>query len=418
MRSKGFFTTLAAVLAVFTVTLLVNDTRAAAQERVLHNFSGKNGSQPYSGLIFDAAGNLYGTTFEGGLYNYGTVFELTPKAGGGWTEKVLHSFNYNGKDGYYPHGSLIFDGNGNLYGTTTYGGSAACSDDQPGGCGTVFELTPKPGGGWAEKILYSFGNGGAYPVASLIFDTVGNLYSTTLEGPVVEGVNAGCGTVFELTPAANAWTEWTLYFNFADDCGPFAGVVFDAKGNLYGTTEGEGAYGGIVYELTPGAGGSWTETTLHYFLLDGTDGYTPAGGLIFDAAGNLYGATVFGGTGKVGTVFELTPTSGNMWTEAILHDFGSGTEEYGPSGSLMFDAAGNLYGATYAGGTYNYGTVFELSPAGDGRWTGRVLHNFNNNGKDAYYPNGSLIFDDAGNLYGTTGSGGLYGNGTVFEITP
>jgi uncharacterized repeat protein (TIGR03803 family) len=195
-------------------------------------------------------------------------------------------------------------------------------------------------------------------------------------------------------------------------------VVFDAKGNLYGTTEGEGAYGGIVYELTPGAGGSWTETTLHYFLPDDTDGYALASGLIFDAAGNLYGTTLFGGTGKAGTVFKLTPTSDDVWTETILHDFGSGTAEYGPSGALVFDTAGNLYGATNASGIYNYGTVFELSPAGHGKWTGRVLHDFNNNGKDGYQPGAGLILDAAGNLYGTTNFGGLYGDGVVFEITP
>jgi uncharacterized repeat protein (TIGR03803 family) len=221
MRRTGLSVALTAALTVLAVTLLAQDPRAMAQEMVLHNFNGKNGSQPYSGLTFDATGNLYGTTFEGGLYNYGTAFELMPKAGGGWTEKVLHSFNYNGKDGFNPRSGLIFDASGNLYGTTTYGGSGACSDGEPGGCGTVFELTPKVSGGWAEKILHGFGSGGSYPQAGVVFDASGNLYGTTFEGPVAAGVNAGCGTVFELTPAAAAWTEWTLYFNFGDDAAPW-----------------------------------------------------------------------------------------------------------------------------------------------------------------------------------------------------
>jgi uncharacterized repeat protein (TIGR03803 family) len=211
MQSKRSSVALRAVLAVFIVTLLVKDTRASTQEKVLYSFNGGNGNEPYSGLIFDTAGNLYGTTYFVGAYDYGTVFELIAKAGGGWTEKVLHSFNYNGRDGYYPFGNLIFDASGNLYGTTTYGGSGQCSDGEPGGCGTVFELTPKAGGGWSERILYGFGNGGAYPEGGVVFDADGNLYSTTHEGPVVEGVDAGCGTVFELMPQGGGWAAvWRL----------------------------------------------------------------------------------------------------------------------------------------------------------------------------------------------------------------
>jgi uncharacterized repeat protein (TIGR03803 family) len=216
MRSKKCFRGLPAVLAIFALTVLAASTCAVAQEKVLHSFNrnGGDGYQPSGGLIFDAAGNLYGTTFWGGAYNYGTVFELTPEAGGHWAEKVLHTFNQNGIDGFYPHAGLIFDAAGNLYGTTNQGGANGYKG------GTVFELSPRAGGGWTESILHEFGNvGDGYDLYSaLIFDSVGNLYGTTVEG------GAGCGTVFELSPqAGGAWSEQVLHSFSANgngDCYP------------------------------------------------------------------------------------------------------------------------------------------------------------------------------------------------------
>jgi uncharacterized repeat protein (TIGR03803 family) len=181
-------------LAIFIITLFATSTYAAT-EKVLFSYNGKDGDSPWAGLIFDKAGNLYGTTIFGGANGYGTVFELTPKAGGGWTEKVLHSFNDNGTDGNTPYASLIFDAVGNLYGTTYFGGTIypGCGD----GCGTVFELTPKAGS-WTEKVLHSFGSGkdGVGPYAGLISDKAGNLYGTTFYG----GTNLHGGTVFEIKP--------------------------------------------------------------------------------------------------------------------------------------------------------------------------------------------------------------------------
>ena len=293
---------LMATLAIFTAILFVTSTWAAAEEKVLHSFSGgADGTYPYGGLIFDAAGNLYGTTTSGGTSNTGTVFELTPAAGGTWTEKVLHSFS-GGTDGIHPYAGLIFDAAGNLYGTTDLGGAY--------GYGTVFELTPAAGGTWTEKVLHNFNNGGT------------------------------------------------------DGTRPYARLTFDAAGNLYGTTYGGGAYNsyGTVFELTPAAGGTWTEKVLHSFG-SGTDGLIPYGGLIFDAAGNLYGTTAYGGTNDLGTVFELTPKAGGGWTEKVLYSFGDGTDGVSPLAGLIFDAAGNLYGTTQHGGTYNYGTVFEIAPS-------------------------------------------------------
>ena len=189
----------------------------------------------------------------------GTVFEMTPKEGGGWTEKVLHNFG-NGTDGAYPEAGLIFDAAGNLYGTTAYGG--------PHGYGTVFEMTPNGSGGWTEKVLHYFGNGsdGLSPYSGLIFDAVGNLYGMTMGGGSSDN-----GTVFELTPSEGGnWTEKVLHnfggYNGPNGCFPSSGLIFDAAGNLYGTTTQGGDHGvGIVFEMTPKVGGGWTEKTLHNF---------------------------------------------------------------------------------------------------------------------------------------------------------
>ena len=408
-------------------------TRAAGggwTEKVLYSFNnnGTDGTNPEAGLIFDTAGNLYGTTYQGGTYSIGTVFELTPTAGGGWTEKVLHSFNKNGTDGAHPHAGLVMDAAGNLYGTTFANGTY--------NHGTVFELTRAAGGGWTEKVLYSFNNNGTdgtNPEAGLIFDTAGNLYGTTYQGGTYS-----IGTVFELTPTAGGgWTEKVLYSfnnNGTDGTNPEAGVILDAGGDLYGTTYSGGTYNnGTVFELTPTAGGGWTEQVLHHFNLNGTDGANPEAGLIFDAAGNLYGTTDGGGAyggfyGGDGTVFELTPTAGGGWTEEVLHNFGNSTDGINTHAGLIFDTAGNLYGTTDEGGAYGnsdnaygasgYGTVFELTPTAGGGWTEEVVHSFNFNGTDGASPHAGLIFDAAGNLYGTTTVSGTYSVGTVFELTP
>ena len=419
MRSKKVSIGLTAVLAISCLTLVMAGTRAVAQaEGVLHSFNGGrlDGYEPYAGLIFDGTGNLYGTTISGGSQGKGTAFELSPAAGGGWTEKRLHNFGASGTDGTYPQGGLIFDGAGNLYGTTYSGGDF--------GYGTVFELSPRAGGTWAERVLRNFNNNdGANPYAGLIFDSAGNLYGTTVNGG--QGPNCGspgCGTVFELTPAVGGgWTEKILHNfsgNITDGYAPYAGVIFDAAGNLYGTTQGGGThFGGTVFKLTPTTGGGWTETILHDFNNTGTNEYNPAS-LIFDGAGNLYGTTYQGGAFSGGTAFQLTPATGGTWTETLLYNFqnyGSGTA--GPSG-LTLDTAGNLYGTTPMGGVEpdRGGTAFELMPT-TGGWTYRLLHSFGL-GTDGDSPRSVLIFDAAGNLYGTTQLGGAYNVGTVFEIKP
>jgi uncharacterized repeat protein (TIGR03803 family) len=376
-----------------------------------------------------SAGNLFGTTQAGGNGacpggGCGTVFELTPTRGGGWTEKVLHSFN--GKDGYLPWGGLTFDAAGNLYGTTANGGNA-CTN---GSCGVVFELTPKADGSWTEKILHKFnGHDGWSPQANLIFDTAGNLYGTTYLGGI------GDGTVFELTPEADGrWTEKVLHrFNNTegrpDGANPSASLVFDGAGNLYGTTAmgGSGYCNdpcGTVFELIRKTGGGWTEKVPHNFTDNGKDGFNPWAGLTLDASGNLYGTTAYGGTGPCmygcGTVFELTPGADGGWTEKVVHNFNANGNY--PYDSVIFDASGNLYGTTGYGGNdacgYGCGAVFELTPKAGGGWTAKILHSFNYQRKDGYFPQGGLIFGTGGNLYGTTTWGGAHSSGTVFEVTP
>jgi uncharacterized repeat protein (TIGR03803 family) len=296
----------------------------------------------------------------------------------------------------------------------------------------AFELTPGTNGTWAETVLHSFDKTDGEGPKDLIFGAAGNLYGTTSAG----GAHSG-GTVFELTPAGGGtWTETVLY-NFCVECesgeGP-SGVVFDPAGNLYGTTISGGrpsTQGGVVFELTPGAGGAWTETVLYRFCHSSgcKDGTTPQASLTLDTAGNLYGTTYEGGdyrnhcSGGCGTVFELIAEAGGEWHERVLHSFGRGEDGAYSQASLIFDATGNLWGTTSSGGAYqkscaaSCGTVFQLKHGTGGAWPEKVSHSFGK-GKDGGAPLAGLILDSAGNLYGTTSAGGVNESGTVFEITP
>jgi uncharacterized repeat protein (TIGR03803 family) len=371
----------------------------------------------YAGLVLDSSGNLYGTTVDGGAYGRGTVFELTLGANGRWTEHVLHDFA-GGKDGQAPYASPIFDAVGNLYGTTRYGGTS--------GNGTVFELTPDSKGKWTVRVLYQFtgGKGGGQPWSGVILDASGNLYGTTSEGGnSSDCAYSSCGVVFELTPTSSGdWKEKVLHaFTGKDGGSPLANLVFDEGGNLYGTTEWDSGYfGGTVFELSRDSNGGWTEHLLHRFSRGG-DGANPAAGLILDASGHLYGTTEFGGDlggcggGGCGLVFELTYTSNGQWTEHVLHAFTGGSDGSDPLAGVIFDRAGNLYGTASEGASSN-GTVFELSRDSKGKWTAHVLHQFGI-GKGPGNPNAGLIFDEASNLYGTTLDDYSYRAGTVFKLT-
>ncbi|MGB6676495.1 MAG: choice-of-anchor tandem repeat GloVer-containing protein [Terriglobales bacterium] len=638
MRPKRLSPTRYSILAL-TVLALVFATNAAATEKVIHNLiTYPHGASPIGNLIVDAAGNLYGTAFNGGDHGYGAVFRLTRKPNGKWVETILHSFEGpistegGTKDGWSPNGGLTFDTSGNLYGTTYLGGEQACqcgtvfelapvggdrfsymtiyrfkgkndgaypssavvvdaagnfygttsgvdlvngavfelarsskgwtaktiytfAAEHPGnlaidavgklygtgagifqltrgrdgkwtenslcagcsstgipvfdqagnlyvgtmnqvlelvrkenwkmtviatftategsyalgaltfdesgnlygtngsggevnacnysGCGTAFELTHKKDGEWQVSVLYTFkGNRDGAGPAGIIFDRHGNLYGATgVGGDPLCDVNSnipGCGTVFELAPASGGHWKFDVIdrFGLGDGSGPPSGLVVDASGNLYGTmpqgASSDGGGCGIVYELTPSPHAGWKERILHQFKCGTSDGTYPASSLIFDPAGNLYGTTSWGGTTGGGTVFELKPTASGAWTESVIYSFTGNADGYEPSGAVVFDAAGNLYGVTdYGGGgqcqteySFGCGVLYELSLASQGTWTETTLHTFMGYPNDGAYPVGALGVDQAGDIFGTTIQGGngacvvRDGCGTVFELSP
>lgn len=400
-----FRTTAAVVVALWLLVAGVAAQPAQAKNKfkVLHAFgNGEDGAGTWGSLLLDKQGNLYGSTGGGGLYGYGTAFELTPKSNRKWQESILHSFDRNGQDGYQSTAALILDKAGNLYGATQLGGNY--------GYGTVFELTPGSGG-WTETIIFSFDlTDGCCPSGGLVIGAGGVLYG------------AG-GAAFELLHESGGWNERVLHrFNgkHGDGYGPYAAPILDGQGNLFGTTEYGGVQCGtsscgVVYELSPEAGGKWKERILHRF--HGSDGQFPGGALIMDASGDLYGTTVNGGS-YLGVVFKLTREDNDRWKETVIYSFRSGTSGSGPGGGVVQDKAGNLYGTTIYGGSPNCdcGVVYKLSPKKNGKWKYTVLHTFV--GSDGAQPDANLILDSKGNLYGTAATGGTYNAGVAFETTP
>jgi uncharacterized repeat protein (TIGR03803 family) len=378
---------------------------AAPKYKVLHKFTGSDGVGPYSGVIVGQSGKLYGTTVGGGAGGCcGTVFELAPQQDGTWTESVLHTFENNDHDGDAPYGSLVFDAAGNLYGTTSSGGTHFS--------GVVFELTPKADK-WEETVLHNFCswqncNDGGSLTAGVIMDKAGSLYGTA-------------HLVFELFHGSDGWRETVIHHFTArrDGGGAESALIFDASGNLYGVAEGGGDCSscGVVFEVMPTQGGGWKELVLHRFDPNGKDGVTPAGeALTMDASGSLYGTTEVGGAFRYGTVYKLTPDSNGPWKETIIHNFKPDAGGSFPGG-LVMDKAGNLYGtAGNGGGSCDCGVVYKLSPGAKGKWTYTVLHRFNN--IDGAVPAGNLTLDDKGNLYGGTVLGGTTADGVIFELTP
>lgn len=382
--------------ALLLLVWFVSAQAAPAQTfSLLRQFkSGPGGINPDAGLALDANGNLYGTTVNDGAFASGTVFEMSAAG----KEKVLYNFTGTGGDGAFPfYGTLARDASGNFYGTTNSGGifSQYCLF----GCGTVFKVDASG----KETVLCRFtGTGGdSYqPYGGVVLDPAGNLYGMTPFGGT-----SGSGIVFKIDPSGK---ETVLYtFTGSTDGGlPFAGLVRDAKGNLYGTTANGGSFfGGTVFKVDPTTG---AETVLYNFT-NSTDGGGPESSLIRDAKGNLYGTTNGGGSAQYGTVFKLDPAG----QETVLYSFTGGADGKFPYyGSLVRDSAGNLYGTTVGGGPLNFGVVFKVDPTGKET----VLHSFS--GRDGKIPYGSLVRDKAGNLYGTTYQGGRYGGGVVFKITP
>src|ERR1700687_59640 len=379
----------------------------AQTEKVLYNFCSAancaDGGSPRAGLTADGKGNFYGAAIMGGAFGTGNAFELSPNGGGGWNYTVLFNFP-GGAAGGYPNGPLILDSAGNLYGTTqSYGADYF---------GVVFELSPV-GGSWEETVLYNFTGGadGGAPESGLIIDLAGNLYGTTSYG------NKGTiSTVFELSRSGGSWTYQVIYTNNNKPVGSAPGLTMDAAGNLFGALDTS------VFELSPNGRGGWVATAIHTF----PGAYIVYGIPVLDRAGNLYITTFKGGAKNLGTVYKLSPGKTGKWTALILHSFSGGADGANPSAGVVLDANGNVYGTTIYGGPFIWGTVFELvAPTGKNKYkyTEKILWNFDT--PDGAVPQCSLIFDSAGNLYGTTEAGGSsahgqsgYGYGVVFELTP
>jgi len=397
-RTNPFFRQMA-ISIVFLAALGIGLVAAPAARAtdyataVLYSFgvTSGDGNQPIAPLVSDSNGNLYGTTAGGGATGNGTVFELVKSSAGTYTEKVLYSFA-GGTDGRGGYAGLVIDASGNLYGTSQFGGA--------NGLGMVFELV-NSGGTYTEKVLHSFtgGSDGQEPNAGLVSDAAGNLYGTTFNNSCCVGDN---GAVFELVNSSGTYTEKVLYtFTGGSNAGPIGPLTIDASGNLYGvannTSFGFPVYDPIVFKLV-NSSGTYSETILFTFP-DKSD--APGGGLLIDAAGNLYGTDT-----SIG-VYELVNSSGT-YTETTLS-----TAVGGSNGGLIRDAAGNLYGTTST-------AVFELVNS-SGTYTATLLHTFGAAGvcsADGQIPRSGLIMDAAGHLYGTTDGGGAIGGGTVFELFP
>ena len=400
----------------FVAVLVLMNAAAAGTFHIVHAFNAADGAGVHD-VVFDEAGNLYGTSAAGGSggCRCGSVFELTPSGQGRWTETILYSFTNDNGDGRVPNSGVVFDRSGNLYGETLYGGTY--------GQGAVYRLGPNATGGWTEDILYSFPGktAGSDPSGGLVFDTAGNLYG-------VADVRNG-GIAFELLPNPDGtWNFQVIYQFLGGNDGANPVGIRTGPGNvLYGATMSGGGSGcfsqgcGTVFMLAPNSSGSWTETVLYRFS-GGSDGSQPISGVTLDSAGNIYGTTGFGGYvcpdegAGCGVVYKLSRQTDGTWRGKVLHTFGHGNDGMQPWGPVSLDLQGNLYGTTFFGGTFGEGTVFGLSKDSSGRWNEKPLHAFTS-AADGYSPRERLEFDHSGNLYSSS-TGGATGFDLVFEITP
>lgn len=393
---------LLAMLIALTVAVLLIGLQASPAQTYseIYHFTSDDGGPLTSTLLMDRGGKLYGTTEYGSFRTCGwagMVYQLKP-VGSNWVLNPLHCFTapLGGNDGALPidYGGLTFGPDGNIYGTTNEGGINNGSDS----LGTVFKLSPPitvcltalcP---WDSTLLYKFSTNtpdGTFPNGNVVFDPDGSMYGTTGFG------GHGAGAAFKMTHANGIWTE-SLIYAFSDGGEPEAGMIMDRAGNLYGTLTIGGLGYGMVFQLTPGEFG-WTENVVYRFT-NGADGKTPYAGLVMDSAGNMYGATVAGGANNGGVIYELSP-SGNGWNFHVLYSLaGYG----GPQSALTMDAAGNLYGTTLTDGSNLLGNIFELSPGGGG-WTYTDLYSFAHGDAGAEPIAGVTIAPD-GTLYGVSGT--------------
>lgn len=402
----------------------LSNTSGSWQRTIIYSFTGGADGGGPANLVIDSSGNLYGVT---NLQEWGTVFELSP-SGSSWMFKTLYTFS-GGADGGAPD-AIVLDHSGDLLGSTYAGGinnTNVCYDYDTNnyGCGVVFELSPASDGTWNESTLYSFlgGTDGGQPYGSLALDPTGNLFGVAADA----GANSA-GVVFEVSKSAGAWTESVAYA-FSFPASPGLGVTSDAAGNIFGATQFGGLVNtcengcGTLFELSPSSGG-YSYKTLYSFT-DAFDGSSPNQPPTIDSHGHLFVptnstyASNFGGE-FLNIEFELSPATGGSWHGSVVHDFPGSTDGYNPVSSLIRDSAGNLYGTTPAGGLYGWGAVFELTPTGSGS-PEKIIYSFRGT-NDGALPRTSLALDSAGNLYGTAQFGGssncLAGCGTVFKLSP
>lgn len=419
-RATNFCVVRAVLLAGF---LLAAYALQAQSFQVLHNFTGgPDGANPLDGLTIDHAGNLWGTASAGGnqvsgcsnglgTSGCGSVFELA-RSGSGWILKPLYDF-HGGNDAD-PTFGVVFGPDGALYGLTA-GTTASCGNEF--GCGGIFRLTPPPttcpstSCSWQETMLHQFTGqpDGSSPTSRVLFDSAGNMFGATFFGGAYN-----IGALYELSHGNGGWTESVPYSFSENSQGlgvalPAGYLAIDQANNLYGASycnDTIGCFYGAVFEMQNSPSG-WSLSELYAF--NGFNGYAPIG-VIRDASGNLYGVNTGDGSDESGNIYELSPSNGS-WTLSLLYDFGGFGEDY--ASGLVMDSAGNLYGVNHTVSTPGY--VFKLTPSGSG-WTFTTLHTFN--GGDGSDPSGQLVLDSSGNLYGATESGGTHNDGVIWEITP
>jgi uncharacterized repeat protein (TIGR03803 family) len=396
------------------LALLVGGVRPGSTAVVYSFGGGPDGEYPSTDLVLDNAGVLYGTSVLGGQFGSGTVFQLTP-SGDGWTHTVLYSFT-SGADGAQPYGGVTLDPQGNLYGSAVAGGSSvgSCAD---GGCGVVYKLTPSSDG-WTQTVIHAFtgGKDGSGPGGALTIDKHGNLF-----GMAPTGGAFGLGVIYQLRPDHSGNYVFRVIHAFTggrDGERASAGrLLLDDAGNLYGVSTVGGAHEkGTAFELTRAPGEKWKFTTLYAFKGQPDAGF-PYGGLIFDASGNLYGTTYYDGANNLGSVYQLARNPAGGWKERVLYSFAGGHDGSNSISTLVLDQAGNLLGTTSEGGTSGLGTIFKLTH-GSGTWTESVEYAFSGSPDGAYAYNG-MVADAAGNFYGATVRGGTDdGDGTIYTFTP
>jgi uncharacterized repeat protein (TIGR03803 family) len=410
MGRKPLSILITGVLATVALFAMIVSAGATGSTKVIYSFAGdEDGEYPSTELVRDGAGNLYGTTVQGGEFGSGTVFQLAPDG----THTILYSFT-SGPDGAQPYGGVTLDAQGNLYGTAVTGGSGTCE----GGCGVAYKLT-NVGGTYTQTVLHSFtgGNDGSGPGAGLSLDDHGNLYGMTPTGGAF-----GVGTIYQLHPNQQGTYRFRVIHTFTggiDGSSGSAGrMIFDAAHNLYGAATVGGAFGnGVVFQMRL-RNGQWDLRTLYSFKGQPDAGF-PYGGLIFDQAGNLYGTTYYDGANDLGSIYQLAPGPHGTWKERVLYSFQGGSDGSNSISGLVFDANGSLYGTTSEGGApgCSCGTIFKLTPAGQGNWTESVAYAFTGTPDGAYSYNG-LVADGLGNYYGATVHGGADNEGSVYQFTP